>query len=498
MDEFKSMLSPLKRKLNIEKWLGYFLNSAVVCLAVILPSVIASKFFYIKNFKYIMAGIICVFTVVPFLRVVLKPVSFMETAKAGDKLGLEDRLATAYEIFENGNDGNICMLAVSDAFEHGRKADLSKAYKMKFPKKPVKIIAALLAAVLAAGFVDNPYKEDIRPMVEPQVRQLEEIKKVLNSEKEIGKEELNKVNKEINSIIKELEQSVSKKEALSNLDKAQQQMKNLEKTGAVKDLKSISQSLEGNETGEALKNAIESGDAGQIDKGLETMNEKARNLTDEELENLLKELGNAAEGIDDQELKDALQSYAGELSSGNFNSSSNGLKNLSGEISKAVKQSESLQSAVDDINKTLAEASEAVQNGSGQNQSGSQQQSGKDGVGGQNGQNGPGGSNSGSGQGENNGSGRGSGHAEPEAELSRDAQNKAGYDTKVEGAENDGGQTEMTMHKAAGTEGGLVPYEEVISEYKEEAIKSIEDSTVPYGMKELVADYFSELENEGE
>lgn len=59
---------------------------------------------------------------------------------------------------------------------------------------------------------------------------------------------------------------------------------------------------------------------------------------------------------------------------------------------------------------------------------------------------------------------------------------------------NESGQTSMTEHRTMGEAGESLPYERVYQTYRNEAMKTLEEENVPYGMREMVAEYFSALE----
>ncbi len=52
----------------------------------------------------------------------------------------------------------------------------------------------------------------------------------------------------------------------------------------------------------------------------------------------------------------------------------------------------------------------------------------------------------------------------------------------------------MTEHRTMGEAGESLPYERVYQTYRNEAMKTLEEENVPYGMREMVAEYFSALE----
>ena len=48
--------------------------------------------------------------------------------------------------------------------------------------------------------------------------------------------------------------------------------------------------------------------------------------------------------------------------------------------------------------------------------------------------------------------------------------------------------------KTIGSKGESIPYQEVFQEYKKEAISFLEDDNIPYGIKNLIEEYFTSLE----
>lgn len=69
-----------------------------------------------------------------------------------------------------------------------------------------------------------------------------------------------------------------------------------------------------------------------------------------------------------------------------------------------------------------------------------------------------------------------------------------GYGTQVSGAQNEGGQSTVTEGRSEGQRGRSLPYQEVVGSYRQEALSDMENEAVPYGVKQLVEEYFSTLE----
>lgn len=502
MKEIKKILEPLKRKMDIEKFLCYFLMSETVALAIIFVILLVSKFVYIKNVEIICIAVAAIGFIISIISIYLKRTTINEAAKVADKLCLKERLSTALEIVQLEVQNAMETLVIKDAIEKGKQAQPEKSYRVTIPKNTVKVMAVVIIAVFATGFVKSPDRVDVGGLLNSNIKEIEQVKKEVNAEKVIDNEDLKEVNKQVNVLTKSLKQASSKKEAVQAMDKAQQELKNLEKTSVSKDLENISESLSTNEAAKKLGESITNGDTQAMNTSLDELNKQLEEMSEEELQALLDAMTEAIENADKEELKAALSNYAQQIASGNFNPSSNSLQQLKNTLETATNSSQSLKAKVADLNKLIAQATQTVQNDGNQSaqqaevESGSQPTSdgegSSQGSGNGEGQNGNGeGNGEGGGQG---GNGRGSGHAETEEVYTREQSEKAGYDTKVEGTENSGGDTEISNQQTTGNAGESVPYDEVVGEYKDEELKSIDESSVPYGMKELVADYFSELE----
>ena len=149
-----------------------------------------------------------------------------------------------------------------------------------------------------------------------------------------------------------------------------------------------------------------------------------------------------------------------------------------------------LRSSLQKLNRNVGQQSLAKKvEGEGESTGGEGQGAEGEGTGGQTGSGGSGTAGVG-----NGGQGRGFGHAEPEKIYTRSAAGKDGYDAQLKGTDSDEGQTTITEHRTMGQAGTSVPYDTVYGQYRNEAMETLENSSVPYGMRELVSDYFATLE----
>ena len=129
------------------------------------------------------------------------------------------------------------------------------------------------------------------------------------------------------------------------------------------------------------------------------------------------------------------------------------------------------------------------QNGTGGEGSGSGEGQGKGNGSGAGGGTGQGGQGSGSG-----GQGRGFGNGEVFGEENAEAANKEGYETQLQGTDTLSGTSQTVSAQIIGQDGKQVPLEEVLGDYSQAQLNRLEESNVPYGLKEMVETYFSTLE----
>lgn len=490
MKELKKSLRSIKRKLFLEAFFKRLLLHSSIALAVIFFVLLLSKVKYIYHVNLFCVSIFlfCVFSCI-LLSVLLDRPSDEQAAHAGDSLGYEERFITALELLKQDSQQTMSKLAIEDALQKAQGNDLGKQYHLKIPIKLLKISGILLAGIFLTGFLSAPQKEDIETLIDPQLTQIQQIKKETNKEKKVEKEQLKEFNQKISAFTKAIQKSMTKSEAVKEIQNTQQELKKLEKKNNFDDLKKIGEALSQNEQTKELSKALQDGNAEKIAEALAQLQKQMEQKSEKELSELSDFIKKAAQGLTSEQLAQAVNQFAQQLQSGNIQT-----ENLNNKLAQFIEQNEALKNAIDQTNQALAQASQSLQQTQSNNQ---ENQSGAgNGNGEGQGQEKGNGNGSGEGQGQEkgNGNGRGTGHVETENIYTRQAEEKAGYDTQIKGTQNEGGQTMQSKQKTFGAAGESMPYESVYQEYKNQALKDIENENVPYGMRQLVAEYFSTLE----
>lgn len=487
MKEFLRLLAPLRHKLMAERFLKWFIYgetaAGILCLAVVVLS---------KFWTEIPALPLCgVFVLLGLLTALgaaffVRKVTEKETAETADALGGAERMITTMELLGKGAQNPVEEMAVADGFAKAKETDFAKLYRMRLPVKVLRVLALVVVLTIGAGFMPVRRDAEAEAYANAQLERIEQVK--AEETPELSKEEKKVFLEAAKALEKDLKTAKTKKAAEEAVREAQQNMKQLEKESVSKDLKELAETLKQEESTAALSEALEQGDSAAISQAMEQLLQKMAAMDKGQAASLAQQLAEAAENISDEELQEALKALEEALENGaDPSEASEALKNAM--LSQAQVNS-GLRSSLQKLNRNVGQKSLAKKvEGEGESTGGEGQGAEGEGTGGQTTTGGNGGNGAGTG-----GQGRGFGHAEPEKIYTRSAAGKDGYDAQLKGTDSEEGQTTITEHHTMGQAGTSVPYDTVYGQYRNEAMETLENSSVPYGMRELVSDYFATLE----
>lgn len=487
MKEFLRLLAPLRHKLMAERFLKWFIYgetaAGILCLAV----VVLSKFWTeIPSLPlcgvFVLLGLLIALGAAFFLRKVTEK----ETAETADALGGAERMITTMELLGKGAQNPVEEMAVADGFAKAREMDFAKLYRMRLPVKVMRVLALVVVLTIGAGFMPVRRDKDAEVYANAQLERIEQVKK--EETPELSKEEKKVFLEAAKALEKDLKTAKTKKAAEEAVREAQQNMKQLEKESVSKDLKELAETLKQEESTAALSEALEQGDSSAISKAMEQLLQKMAAMDKGQAASLAQQLAEAVENISDAELQEALKALEEALENGaDPSEAGEALKNA---LLSQAQMNSALRSSLQKLNCNVGQQSLAKKVESGSESTGGEGQGSEgQGSGGQTTNGGNGGNGTGTG-----GQGRGFGHAEPEKIYTRSAAGKDGYDAQLKGTDSEEGQTTITEHRTMGQAGTSVPYDTVYGQYRNEAMETLENSSVPYGMRELVSDYFATLE----
>ena len=487
MKEFLRLLAPLRHKLMAERFLKWFIYgetaAGILCLAV----VVLSKFWTeIPSLPlcgvFVLLGLLIALGAAFFLRKVTEK----ETAETADALGGAERMITTMELLGKGAQNPVEEMAVADGFAKAREMDFAKLYRMRLPVKVMRVLALVVVLTIGAGFMPVRRDAEAEAYANAQLERIEQVKK--EETPELSKEEKKVFLEAAKALEKDLKTAKTKKAAEEAVREAQQNMKQLEKESVSKNLKELAETLKQEESTAALSEALEQGDSSAISKAMEQLLQKMAAMDKGQAASLAQQLAEAVENISDAELQEALKALEEALENGaDPSEAGEALKNA---LLSQAQMNSALRSSLQKLNCHVGQQSLAKKvESNGESPGGEGQGSEGEGAGGQTTNGGNGGTGTGTG-----GQGRGFGHAEPEKIYTRSAAGKDGYDAQLKGTESEEGQTTITEHRTMGQAGTSVPYDTVYGQYRNEAMETLENSSVPYGMRELVSDYFATLE----
>ena len=487
MKEFLRLLAPLRHKLMAERFLKWFIYgetaAGILCLAV----VVLSKFWTeIPSLPlcgvFVLLGLLIALGAAFFLRKVTEK----ETAETADALGGAERMITTMELLGKGAQNPVEEMAVADGFAKAREMDFAKLYRMRLPVKVLRVLALVVVLTIGAGFMPVRRDAEAEAYANAQLERIEQVKK--EETPELSKEEKKVFLEAAKALEKDLKTAKTKKAAEEAVRGAQQNMKQLEKESVSKDLKELAETLKQEESTAALSEALEQGDSAAISQAMEQLLQKMAAMDKGQAASLAQQLAEAAENISDAELQEALKALEEALENGaDPSEAGEALKNA---LLSQAQMNSALRSSLQKLNRNVGQQSLAKKvESNGESPGGEGQGSEGEGTGGQTTNGGNGGTGTGTG-----GQGRGFGHAEPEKIYTRSAAGKDGYDAQLKGTDSEEGQTTITEHRTMGQAGTSVPYDTVYGQYRNEVMETLENSSVPYGMRELVSDYFATLE----
>ncbi len=520
MKELLNALKPLKIKLTVELCLNFMMLGLAIGLFSDGVLIFISKFIFINLNVVALVCLPIVGLAVSFFVALFKMPSAMAVARVGDSLGFQERFTTAIEVGMRLDESPLSAYVVEDARQKAEEADFHTLYRVKVNPNYSKVCLMVLVATLMVGFIPGGDREQMEAQRRTKQKIENEIKAIDAVNRTVKQKE---VNEQIKQLKKQLKEAKTEGEAIKAIHKTQQQLKKISKQSTNKDLAALGEKLAQNEQTKALGENIKNENYSQIAKDTEAARKSIENMSEEQLQVLAEQYKKlASEIVSNDELKDTVQKVSEALQSADVPEIDATLSKLTTTIQDLADENKDIRDAVETLNDALTASSNRIQpnkteNGAqpganqgqdqgqtqtqtqsqtqaqdeqkqqGQSQQGQSQQ-GQPQNAGQQGQNG---TSDGSGGGGKGGQGRGDAAVENETIYSRPAKDYGTYDAQVKGAEGAGGHTEETKQAGVGAKGESISYDKVYERYKKEALTTLDENDIPYGVKDIVKEYFS-------
>ena len=408
MEQLKKYLLKLKIKLLFELWYKLFLKFFIAGMIIMIVFAVISKWNYLCDSKLFFIIVLTVVLLCSFAMTYFKRITWQKTAEQADKLGYEERFITALELLEkNMVLSSMEQMAVKDTFQKANECELHKKYQLTLPKKQIQILVLLFAVLFGTSFITTTQQKEAERYSFAQLKKIEEVKKEIDREKEFDEDVLKAFDKEMNSIAKNLKRAQTLEESKKLVEEAQQAIKALEKDSIPEDLKKTAEKLSQSQKTKELANALEQGDTQQINNQMDKLLSQMENMSQQELEQIAQAMNDMGKELSDEELKELLENLSEQLSKGNLAQANIKGQALKGKLATLSNQNKELIQNMENLNQALAfenttsktqQSGQSGQLGEGQGQGqGEGEQSGS----------GQGGSGQGGGEGSNSGQGRG-------------------------------------------------------------------------------------------
>jgi uncharacterized coiled-coil DUF342 family protein len=533
--ELLQLFRKVRDRVHSNLILNYGIIGAAAALGCSLLAVLLSRF--IPIYAVYGKAALCVLAValMAIVYAAFKTPGNRQVALKVDRLGLQERTLTAVELI--GKENTFATLEKQDALKYLKALNFKKALPIRANRKYLALCTILVTVLTVSAFIPNPMADKAREHnqlnkeIAKQQKKITEIEKKVVKNAKLTAEQKKEAEAKLQELKKELKAAQSKKDIEKALQKAQKKLEYLSDkyTDSKENLEKLMNTLAKNQGTKQLADMIKNSSEKELKDNLKKFAEQLKKMNKEQLEQLSKDISELANQIkNNPELKQALSELAQKLGSGELGDVSDALNQLGDSISDMMSD-ESFSKAMQELSKQLGEMQQGQAGepqdkaGAGKPGNGSQDGGGQQ-TGGQGNGNTPGqGSGQGQGQGQGKGQGGGAGSGtdmgqenptpitpsggiqkkdgsikkigEYEKIFTSKTLGGDGEQSNITGQKNNSGTTDqVTTDKSQSVRGSSVPYDQVIGEYKQQALDSINSNDIPAGMKDLIKDYFSSLE----
>lgn len=526
--ELIRIIRKIRDRLHAASIMNYMTLGVTAALCLGIAVVIAARFIPIYNVYLNILKIVGASVLAAFIYSAFRTPKDAYAALKVDSFGLKERTVTALELI--GNQSTFALLEKNDALKHLKNMDYKKKISLKPNKRYLLVCLILTLALALSGFIPNPMAgkaeelHKIKAKVAEQQKKADKLIEKVKNNPQLSEEQKKELEKKLTELKKELKAAKDEKEinkALGRTEKKIQYIKDKYTPG--EDLNKIADAFSKNEMTKSLADMIKKGDEKAFKNDIKKLAEELKKLTPEEKQKLAEELSKLAQEIkNNPELSKAFSELAKKMASGELGDISSELSQLDQSISELM-ENESIRNAISELTKELEDASTSQNSGQqgqqGQDGSGHQGQGNNPGGNGQQGQgNNPGGNGQGGGQGSGAGSGTNmgnenqtptppgsSGIGKKDGSQKKDGEYEKvftpqtlggeGETSNLNGKKGTGGTTEQVItDKSQTVRGSSVPYNQVVGQYKDKAMEGMNTSDIPPGMKDMVKEYFTSLE----
>ncbi|HEY9288094.1 MAG TPA: hypothetical protein VIT43_08745 [Candidatus Dormibacteraeota bacterium] len=452
----------------------------------------------------------------------LRPTASVLMAIADLRLGLKERLSTAWE--RRDQQGPMDPALRQDALTRASSTRLGNAFPLRVNRGEASLIAILAIFALALSILPNPMDQMLARHRADQASQARAAKAVAAAKKKVSTASSPspkdaQVEKILQDTQAKIQQAGSPRQALESITPAEQQLQRLSDPGTPalsSSAQNLANALSGTDAGRTAAQAI-SQSPSQGAQALRNLGSQLQNLTPQQRQQLAQALAKAAQQAQNSQMRDSLNQASSALQSGDTASAQQALNDVASQLDSLQQQEntdQAVASAINGLESARQElASQADRDASGQNAQASASAAASAGAsaaasgsGNSNGN----GNGSGNGTGNGNGTGTGTGSGNGSGTGSGGSGGTGGTGSQGSGSGSGAGansterlyvpgqpvpgQSENDPTPLGpGQDVPLTPYNQVIQGYQQAAKDATDQSLIPGSERDLIREYFSQL-----
>lgn len=508
--KIKSFIKLYGRKIRLNFILDKLLFGILISLMSSLIILIVSIFITLKYSYTLIFSLSVLIILGSFIYSIIKLPKEKEIALIIDSKGLHERVITSLELKDNNSE--LAIVQKEDTLNKLRKFNYKKYFRLKVDKKKLYKVLVLILMCVITFFIPSASKtqaRELRKFDEGKneiINKVEKEKKDIEKNNELSEEEKKKLqeileqakkelkdldnNKDINKLLERLGMKLDNLKNEANSEEGKKLIESLKKSlleesmskmkeRAQKDLNTLNEKLNKSEKGKEISEALNAGNKEALENKLNDINNSLSSMSENEKIELSNALQEAAENLSDEDLQQLLQQASEGVMNGEIDAS---------ELANALA---SLSNSSQENNNSNSSAGKGSGSGTGSgNSSGS-------------------GSGSGLGSGSGSGSGSGAGGAGWNTGSKVGKENtdtptsgeeiyipgrEVGNDGNLSGNKNSTGNSQsVETQNGLNLSGEKKNYNEVIDDYSQKELDSLDNSTLPQNMKDIIKDYFDGL-----
>ena len=460
-------------------------------------------------------GIPIVFVIALGAWLVRRPSAAVLMRLADFRLGLKERLSTAWE--RRSESGPMDAVQLRDALRQASGIRLAMAFPVRVNRGEASVVAVLAIFSLALALLPNPMDQVLAQRQADRLSQARAAKAVQAAQKKIADSpKPTPVDPQVQKILQDaaakIREADSPRKALESITPAEQQLQKLTDPGTPalsSSAQNLANALSATAAGKSAAQAISSSPA----KGAQSVRDLAsqlQSLSPKDRDELAKALAKAAQQAQNSQMRDSLNKASSSLKNGDTSSASQALNDVASQLDSLQQQQNTDQAVASAINgleaarqELAAQADRDARGQGAQANAGSSASpgAGASGIGNGNGNSNSNGNGNGTGTGTGTGTGIGTGNGNggtggTGGNGSGTGNGSAAQSTErvyVPGQPVPGQSQNDPTPLGPGQDVPLSPYSQVIQAYQQAALDATDQSLIPGSERDLVRQYFSQL-----